>query len=225
MTSNDSSKNKVVKVIDKKRKRETVDSLSKAISSLKKKMNKERELKAFQITFSSANIDGTSGALNSFGGQLGQGIGSTDRIGNQVFLVKAQYKIWCYVESSTTRGMGAFSMVLDRKPTGVLPAVTDVFLTTTPTSFQSYNNKTRFRVLRDNFFEYPTASGGDNYGQTFEGFIKINKTVQFSGTTASITSMTNGSNDLLGVWRSSNTSAGNTSYGTVTCIRYFYYDS
>lgn len=91
-------------------------------------------------------------ALNTTGSitllaTIPQGASVNQRIGKKVMLKSIQFRGFATADSTTTVSVGAFMIVYDKRPTGSLPAITDVL---DSVAFQSFNNDAnsgRFRIL------------------------------------------------------------------------------
>lgn len=77
-----------------------------------------------------------------------QGAGSSERIGKRVALKSLQCRGTVYANAAVTLVDVAFMIVYDKRPTGALPAITDVLLTATPASMNNDVNSGRFRILK-----------------------------------------------------------------------------
>lgn len=91
-------------------------------------------------------------ALNTTGSivllaTIAQGASVNQRIGKKVMLKSIQFRGFATADSTTTVAVGAFMIVYDKRPTGSVPAITDVL---DSVAFQSFNNDAnsgRFRIL------------------------------------------------------------------------------
>lgn len=190
-----------------------------------KLMKKHIESKALTISANSSNVEATTGAMGSLMTYCIQGLNNSERIGNRINILSIQYTAWVYQLSSTLGGMGSFDIILDRNPTGTLPTITSIYFSGAPDEPLLFNKKlSRFKRIAHHSFAYGTGSI-DSIGQVFEGYRKINLETIYTGNVGNITDLTSGKNDLLYVFRSTNTSAGNVSYGCVGNFRIVFKDA
>ena len=77
-----------------------------------------------------------------------QGASVNQRVGKKVMLKSVQVRGACSVNSTTTITDVAGLLVYDRRPTGSLPAVTDILASASSAAFNNDANSGRFRILR-----------------------------------------------------------------------------
>lgn len=213
-----------VKSISKKRKYDGGTSVIKKLKYDVSLLKKAVERKALTYQYSTSQVDATSASIASLGANITQGSTASNRIGNKVSLKSIQYNIWCYNGGATTSGQGAVDILLDRNPTGTLPAITDIYSDGDPTRLIYWGYKSRFKSLVHHHFTYDATSLSAE-GKVFQGYKKISYDMQFNGSAGTIADLAKGQNDILIVYRSSNTSAGGLSYGTVSNYRLIFTDS
>lgn len=204
-----------------KRQRDTKEKSKKRMKMFK---NVAIEKKAITIGVTASEINGTSGAIGSLMANLLQGNNYDERIGNKVQLLNLQWKIEISYASTVTPGSGAFDIVLDKKPTGTLPNVNAVFNGFHPADFLLFRKNARYKCLTNRFWGYDSASLNRKY-DCIGGYIDLKKrTVSYTGDAGNITDLADGQNDLLYIFRSSNTGGGGVSYGVNADIRVVYID-
>jgi len=79
-----------------------------------------------------------------------QGSSDNERVGKEVLLKNLYIRGVAEITLTASRWRTCYAVVYDRKPTGALPAVSDIFNTTgvDPDAMQNMANSTRFVVLR-----------------------------------------------------------------------------
>lgn len=87
---------------------------------------------------------GTVTLLNT----IAQGAGVTQRVGKKVVLKSLQCRGYMQNNSTASANDVAFLIVYDKRPTGSLPAVTDILNTANASSLNNDNNAGRFRILK-----------------------------------------------------------------------------
>lgn len=87
---------------------------------------------------------GTITLLNT----IPQGAGTSERVGKRVALKSLQMRGNVSSSSTATRNDIAYMIVYDKRPTGVLPAITDILNSASPHSFNNDVNSGRFRILK-----------------------------------------------------------------------------
>lgn len=77
-----------------------------------------------------------------------QGAAVTQRVGKKIALKSLQCRGIVYNGSTATFNDFAYMIVYDKRPTGSLPAITDILVSATPTSMNNDNNSGRFSILK-----------------------------------------------------------------------------
>lgn len=75
-----------------------------------------------------------------------QGAGYSQRIGKKIRWKSVELRGSCMSNSTTTIALGTLVIVYDRRPTGVLPAITDILVSANSKSFNNATNEGRFKV-------------------------------------------------------------------------------
>jgi len=108
---------------------------------------------------------------------------------------------------------GRILLVWDNAASGALPIITDILTAVNNSSFVNVNNIARFTILKDVTYEIGSLNTGatvaiaDNVIKRVDIELRIHSSTQYSGTTAVIASVQNGS--LLLVTCGSGAAAGN----------------
>lgn len=79
---------------------------------------------------------------------VAQGASVNQRIGKKAMWKSLQCRGTLNSGTTTTIADGAFLVVYDRRPTGSLPAITDILVTANSTSFNNDANSGRFQILK-----------------------------------------------------------------------------
>lgn len=79
---------------------------------------------------------------------IAQGAAVTQRIGKKVMIRSIQLRGYAHAGTAGTYNTGAIILVYDRRPTGALPAVTDILVTANATAMNNDTNSGRFQILR-----------------------------------------------------------------------------
>ena len=90
------------------------------------------------------NTTGSLVLLNT----IGQGAGTSQRVGKRVALKSLQCRGNIQANDAATSTDVAYMIVYDKRPTGVLPAITDILVTASPRAFNNDTNSGRFRILK-----------------------------------------------------------------------------
>lgn len=79
---------------------------------------------------------------------IAQGAAVTQRVGKKVILKGLQGRGLSQAGSTATINDVAWMIVYDKRPTGSLPAITDILVTASSNSLNNDNNAGRFRILK-----------------------------------------------------------------------------
>jgi len=79
---------------------------------------------------------------------IAQGASQNQRVGKKAMYNSIQCRGRLVVNSTSTVNDVAWIIVYDRRPTGVLPAITDVLVTASPAAFNNDSNAGRFQIVR-----------------------------------------------------------------------------
>lgn len=77
-----------------------------------------------------------------------QGTSVSQRIGKKISLKSLQIRGSCFQSSGAAMNDVAFLIVYDKRPTGSLPAITDVLVSANAIAFNNDNNSGRFVILK-----------------------------------------------------------------------------
>lgn len=89
------------------------------------------------------NTTGSIALLNT----VAQGVSVTQRVGKKIMMKSLQIRGLVTTEANTTVSQAAFMIVYDRRPTGALPAITEILDTVSPNSFLLDANSARFSIV------------------------------------------------------------------------------
>lgn len=91
-----------------------------------------------------------------------QGAGTSQRVGKRIQLKSLQCRGSMLANAAVTSTDVAMLIVYDKRPTGALPAITDILVSVSATSFNNDNNSGRFRILK-RVDAILTGSAANNY--------------------------------------------------------------
>lgn len=91
-----------------------------------------------------ANTTGSIACLNL----VPQGVTTTTRVGKKIQMKSLQCHGLMQSDSTTTVTQASYLIVYDRRPSGALPAITDILDTVSPNSFLNDANSSRFKILK-----------------------------------------------------------------------------
>lgn len=109
---------------------------------------------------------------------IAQGASVNQRIGKRAYYKSLLMRGFCTSGTTTTIADASYMIVYDKRPTGALPAITDILTAVTSYAFMNDNNTGRFEVIRRNDFlnigNSVTPSTGQE-GFSIDEFIPLNK--------------------------------------------------
>lgn len=79
---------------------------------------------------------------------IAQGASVNQRIGKKAFYKSLLVRGSCNNKSTSTITDNTFLIIYDKRPTGALPAITDILTSISPNAFMNDNNTGRFQVIR-----------------------------------------------------------------------------
>lgn len=125
--------------------------------------------------------------------------------------------------TSTANSLAAWMLVYDRRPTGVLPAITDILVTANSNSFVNDDNANRFKILRRDMRYLNSNNAGTAFqDRAIEDFIVVNKRAEFKSLgTGAIADIEEGALYLVTV---GNIAAGTTAPGIAATFRVRFHD-
>lgn len=111
---------------------------------------------------------------------IAQGTSTSERVGKKIQYKSIQIRGMATADSTTTSAAGAYLIVYDKRPTGSLPAITDILVTANSNSFNNDANSGRFRILKrvDYAFTGNTATAGQN---TAKSAYSVNEYLSLKG--------------------------------------------
>lgn len=77
-----------------------------------------------------------------------QGAGTSERVGKKIALKSLQCHGYLYNNATATVNDTMYMIVYDKRPTGTLPAITDILVSASPVAFNNDTNSGRFRILK-----------------------------------------------------------------------------
>jgi len=139
-----------------------------------------RETGYVDLASASYNCD-TTGSI-ALVATIAQGASVQQRVGKKVILKSVQIRGRVENNADATGNDCTILLVYDKRPTGSLPAITDILVTASASSFNNDANSGRFRILRRYDF---SLIGGNTSGRTeafyksADDFFKINRPCVF----------------------------------------------
>ena len=83
---------------------------------------------------------------------IAQGASVNQRVGKKIKLKSLACRGWIYNDTAASANDVAFLIVYDRRPTGSLPAITDILVAANSAAFNNDANSGRFQIMkRDDF--------------------------------------------------------------------------
>jgi len=119
----------------------------------------------------------TTGSLQLLA-TIPQGASVSQRIGKRAYYKSLMIRAFITAGTTNTVNTPVLMIVYDKRPTGALPAITDIIQTVTPNSMMNDNNTGRFEVIRRKQFEQAGNSTTPQTGQEriiYEDFVRMNK--------------------------------------------------
>lgn len=113
---------------------------------------------------------------------IAQGVTVNQRVGKKIIMKSIQIRGNHYAGASGTVAEGAMLIVYDKRPTGALPAITDILNSVSPNAFNNDANSGRFRIVRRRDLTFTgnstTPATGNEYFDASD-FIKLNLPVTY----------------------------------------------
>lgn len=156
---------------------------------------------------------------------LPQGLTFTTRIGNRIQPLYLQAAFVVNYYTTTVQGCGSIDIVLDKYPTGSLPGVTSIFNGSHPKDLPLTSVVKRFKILKHVLFNYDIGTLSAK-GFDFKAYIPLMKygNTIYTGNAGDQTDFTSGRNDILIVYRSSNSDSPVYTYGCLADCKITFYD-
>ena len=82
---------------------------------------------------------------------IAQGAAVTERVGKKIRYKSIQFRMTINAGTAATLNSCSLLLVYDRRPTGALPAITDVLIAATSVSLNNDTNSGRFKILKRYF--------------------------------------------------------------------------
>lgn len=147
-----------------------------------------QEVNYVDLPLASYNLDST-GTITLIS-TISQGASVNQRIGKRAFYKSLLIRGIAFSSTTTTLLDAVFLVIYDKRPTGALPAITDILTSAAPSAFMNDNNTGRFEVIRRQDFcligNQLTPSTGKE-AQSVDMFIPLKKrpiTFESAGTGA-----------------------------------------
>lgn len=163
-------------------------STNRALASIRR----QAQMNAMPVQRSSATEKGyvdyqNNSVLNTTGeiqliATIAQGAGVTQRIGKKAMLRSVQIRGYAFGNATAIYNDCAVLIVYDRRPTGALPAVTDILVSANATSMNNDTFSGRFQIIRRMDFSLVGNSTTVSTGQemkSLDDFITINRKIVF----------------------------------------------
>lgn len=181
----------------KKRRTTGSSSTQQQLALLKRKVNALKpEVKIAAATGTFTNVAQAVGAIDYLT-QIGQGVTKTGRLGDQIRLIRVQFRIQGTSPVATAGIINRIMIVKDTQAVAGTPSitggVTSIFNNGVPLTMQTAGNMDRFQVLKDYSYSAVAASNGNNMG-CFNFDMKCNILTDFTSTGA--TAASSGKNAL-----------------------------
>lgn len=177
------------------------------------------------LTTLALNTTGTIALLAT----IAQGAAQTQRIGRKISLKSIQVRGTVFANATTTATTGAWFIVYDRRPTGVLPGITDILVTANSVSLTNSVNVGRFSIIKRMNYALigNTTTAGENTAVSsffVDEFIKMKgKPVVFKAVgTGAIGDIEQGALYIIGV---GSTAAGTADGDASLAFRTRYWDT
>lgn len=111
---------------------------------------------------------------------VAQGTSVNQRVGKKLRWNSIQIRGYVASDTTTTQCNGALILVYDRRPTGSLPAITDVLVSANQNSFNNDDNSSRFQILRR--WDWAFIGNNTTAGQQTDSTTRaLNEYVKLSG--------------------------------------------
>jgi len=105
-----------------------------------------QEVNYVDLPLASYNLD-SNGTITLIS-TIAQGASVNQRIGKRAFYKSLLIRGLAFTSTTTTFLDAVFLVIYDKRPTGALPAITDILTSVSPSAFMNDNNTGRFEVIR-----------------------------------------------------------------------------
>jgi len=153
---------------------------SPAFQKLNRRAVANKESGFVDLASASYNFN-TSGGGPALIATIAQGASVNQRIGKKIMLKSIQIRGSAVAASTATTNDCALLIVYDRRPTGALPAITDILVSANSISFNNDANSGRFKILRRMDFTLAgnTTTMTESFTKNLDDYIKVNLPVEF----------------------------------------------
>jgi len=147
-----------------------------------------QEVNYVDLPQASYNLD-TNGTVTLLA-TISQGASVNQRIGKRAYLKSLLIRGLAFSGTATTICDATFLIIYDKRPTGALPAITDILTAVQPSAFMNDNNTGRFEIIRRSDFNLignQTTPSTGNEAVNVDMFIPLKKrpiTFESAGTGA-----------------------------------------
>jgi len=124
----------------------------------------------------------TSGGGPTLIATIAQGASVNQRVGKKIMLKSIQIRGSAVAAATATTNDCALLIVYDRRPTGALPAITDILVSANSIAFNNDANSGRFKILRRMDFTLagnPTTMT-EGFTKNLDDYIKVNLPVEYA---------------------------------------------
>jgi len=188
------------------------------------------EVKSFDCVWAGGNLVQVAAAAGAEPGAawagfaeincIPQGATVANRIGNKVVVRSVHLKASLVNQIFANAATARMAVIYDKQPNGAFPAYTDIFLDQPIGAANTYSginiaNKSRFTMLRDQFFNLDAAQG---QVRTINWYIKGRWEVEYGANAGTIGDFRTGAIYLLGIY------AGSVINLNLGSVRVRYYD-
>jgi len=157
-----------------KARRETAAAVAQITRGLNRRGVASRETGYVDLAAGSYAFD-TTGSITLLA-TVAQGASVSQRVGKKIKWLSLACRGYIYNDSSATYNDIAQIIVYDRRPTGSLPAITDILVSATSTSFNNDANSGRFQILKRvdyMMIDAPAAGGTTNGAMSADFFLNL----------------------------------------------------
>lgn len=173
------------------------------------------------VDLASANYDCSTTGSITLVNTVPQGAGVSERIGKKWRLKTFEMSASCFNGSTATYNDCRIALVYDKRPTGSLPAITDIYDNVNGNSFRKEDNAGRFTIIKQwDVFLVGTSASGDkapSYAKPFNPKVALGNrlVVNKSAGTGAIGDIEQGALYLVTMGGSATGTAAATLNGTI----------
>lgn len=145
-------------------------------SKVYRKTASQKETNYIDLASASYNGD-TTGSITLLN-TVPSGSSQSERIGKKICLKGISFRGFLNNGSSATFNTPAWLIVYDRRPTGALPAITDILNTVNSNSFNNFANAGRFQILARRDYTLtgiPSTANGDSSAVSVKEYVNLKR--------------------------------------------------